>query len=101
MCARVITPPTLGREVVVTIETEDDTATGNFLELFMYVLQALDLNMLNSEVIFWVCQVLMKAISYHVKIISKFDSWPLNRRLSLTRRLNGICMNCPLYIYGV
>ena len=34
-CARVFTPPTLGREVIVTIETEDDTATGNFLELYV------------------------------------------------------------------
>ena len=38
VCARVFTPPTLGRVVIVTIETEDDTATGNFLELFcMYL----------------------------------------------------------------
>ena len=42
--------------------------------------------MLNSEVIFLVCQALMKAITYQGKIISKFDSLPLNQRLSLTRR---------------
>ena len=35
ICVRVITPPTLGRDVFVTVMTEDGTATGNLFRKYL------------------------------------------------------------------